>query len=649
MNMQIHSILLYGKGIEHPRVIAFKSGAVNIITGEKGTGKSAIIHIIDYCLGRSTFNVFEGVNREVVMWYGIVLQIENQQAIIVKPAPKEMSVLQSRAYWDTAATLVIPTHSELRPNSNDEAVIVNLSRLVGINENRTVIADNRSTSPLKVTFDHTKYYLFQDQGTVANQKMLFWRQSEPFLNIAIKDTMKYFLGAIQEERLELEQEHKEAVRNLKILRQKQHKTSVFIEENQNKARNLLEEAKAVGMLQDDVPDIGVLDQLQELAQWTSQPVGIESSPLEEEQTKARTLRQDASRKRYQIKEAENFVQGAKGYHDEATEQIMRLKSITVYPDKEVNSSHCPLCESKLLNISPSVDALLTAANQLNGSMEGVRQESAQVESYIVKLREELSLLEQQVRVSEERIQALIAQQTSSLRLQNSNDLAFRVAGRISHFLETIETEIPDSTLKFQIEAAQRLVDDLAAKLEIEQIEDRLVSIINVLGSDMTKWAEQLGLEHKMDFPSATYRLDYRNLTVIADTPDRPITMERMGSGANWLGCHLIALLALHKYFIRKKRPVPSFLILDQPSQVYFPSQAYDALSGEINDTVELSTDLEAVKRTFGLLFDVVKELAPHLQIIVLEHANLNDQLFNNALVEPPWGKGGHALIPYSWL
>ena len=30
--------------------------------------------------------------------------------------------------------------------------------------------------------------------------------------------------------------------------------------------------------------------------------------------------------------------------------------------------------------------------------------------------------------------------------------------------------------------------------------------------------------------------------------------------------------ALQSYFINAKRPVPSFLFLDQPSQVYFPAE-----------------------------------------------------------------------------
>ncbi len=64
-------------------------------------------------------------------------------------------------------------------------------------------------------------------------------------------------------------------------------------------------------------------------------------------------------------------------------------------------------------------------------------------------------------------------------------------------------------------------------------------------------------------------------------------MHRMGGGKNWLGCHFLALLALHEHFVQERRSVPGFLILDQPTQVYFPStQQYKALSGTTEDTLE---------------------------------------------------------------
>ena len=111
-------------------------------------------------------------------------------------------------------------------------------------------------------------------------------------------------------------------------------------------------------------------------------------------------------------------------------------------------------------------------------------------------------------------------------------------------------------------------------------------------------------------------------------------------------------MVLKKHFIIQKRPVPNFLILDQPTQVYFPDQddfaSYKAMEGSIEDTENTEHDTAAVQRLFQLLFDVCEELSPNFQIIVTEHANLPDSKFQDSLVEPPW-KGGNALVPQEWI
>ena len=62
MSMQIKSIVLYNAAGK-TRELSFKTGAVNIISGESNTGKSALIDIVEYCLGRSEFEV-SGRNNE---------------------------------------------------------------------------------------------------------------------------------------------------------------------------------------------------------------------------------------------------------------------------------------------------------------------------------------------------------------------------------------------------------------------------------------------------------------------------------------------------------------------------------------------------------------------------------------------------------
>lgn len=273
------------------------------------------------------------------------------------------------------------------------------------------------------------------------------------------------------------------------------------------------------------------------------------------------------------------------------------------------------------------------------------REEPRLQEHLGGLRSELE--ERRLNVQERRttVAALLGQREFASRLQETNIRAAHVVGRISHYLENVDATDESATLRLALADAERRVEELEAQLDVDEVEALKDSILRVLSSQMTEWASILQLEHA----NAPYRLDDKQLTVVADTSERPIVMERMGSAENWLGCHLIALLALHQHFIRRTRPVPNFLFLDQPSQVYFPSMdSYKVLEGEIGNLEEVGADALAVQRMFDFLFATVAALAPNFQIIVTEHANLPDERFQQALVEQPW-RGRLALIPIDWL
>ena len=111
----------------------------------------------------------------------------------------------------------------------------------------------------------------------------------------------------------------------------------------------------------------------------------------------------------------------------------------------------------------------------------------------------------------------------------------------------------------------------------------------------------------------------------------------MGSGANWLGSHLITMFGLHKFFINNNRPVPNFLFLDQPSQVYFPE----------GSTADEDMDIQAVTNVFNFIRERVDELDGKLQVIVVDHAKLDSDAFKAETIED-WKNTGVKLVPVDW-
>jgi hypothetical protein len=80
-------------------------------------------------------------------------------------------------------------------------------------------------------------------------------------------------------------------------------------------------------------------------------------------------------------------------------------------------------------------------------------------------------------------------------------------------------------------------------------------------------------------PNDPAELDLAELTIrVTGESGRKDYLWELGSGANWLSYHVASLVALHELFLGQSgNPVPTFLVFDQPSQVYFPQMLTNRL------------------------------------------------------------------------
>ena len=189
-----------------------------------------------------------------------------------------------------------------------------------------------------------------------------------------------------------------------------------------------------------------------------------------------------------------------------------------------------------------------------------------------------------------------------------------------------------------VEAGYREVEELQGRLGEDESEELLQSALNQIGQQITRWCEQLELEYGK-YP---LRLHLPKLTLIADTDRGPIPMSQIGSGHNRLWFHLTVYLALHQWFVRKGRPVPRFLILDQPTQVYYPRPRRGRLPGR-PQTIPTGS---GCVRLFQWLNARVAELDGKFQVIVTDHAEVDAPWFAETVVER-W-RDGAALVPADW-
>lgn len=640
--MQIKAILLYNTAGEIRR-LNFRLNAVNIITGKSKTGKSSIIDIISYCMGRSSFHVAAGVIQNTVAWYAVLYQLGEAEVLIAKARPTGGQASNSQVYFDIARTVHIPSLDELAPNSTDQAIVSELSRRIGISPNVHMPTDDQSSPPLTATLRHTEYYVFQPQSVIASRDVLFYRQSEPQIAQHIKTTMNYFLGIVQEDRLRLMQELTDKKRELRIAQRKLDETESMIEERANRGVSLVSEAQQVGLLSaESNPQTfeEALTLLQSLRSW--QPTLLtytNEDKLDVLQEELTTLRNRFNATRERMRAAELYARSADGYSVEATEQASRLESIELFENGHSMDS-CPLCGSHLEQPVVSAQAIVHSLEHLRAELDYVVREKPELDTFIAGLQAELDDLRHQIEQGQLDIQALISEQQAAAELRDTNARTARIIGRVSLFLD-ITPPLTDESLdlKRQVERLQREVDKLEEQLDTENIRQQRDSILNIIGNKMTEFSRELDVEPGL------YRFDYNRLTVVVDGGPKPIVMNvDMGSAANHLGSHLIAMFGLQWYFIMNNRPVPRFLVLDQPTQVYFPPDVDENII-DIEEETE-DEDRLAVRKIFELLFRFSSEFG--LQIILLDHANLDTPEFQEAIVDQVW-RGDKALIPVEWI
>jgi hypothetical protein len=642
--MKIKSIHVYSDDGRR-RDVVFRDG-LNVITGRSSTGKSALSDIIEYCMGRSTFNVPEGVIRDKVKWYAVIYRFDGEQVLVAKPAPAAGALSGSVAMVRRGAVVEAPKLSELAVNDNDEGVVALLTQLLGIPENTTDVPMESSRIGYDANIKHTLYYLFQKQTFITNKDQLFYRQNEEHQSRAIKDTLPILLGVSGSDKFALESQLRVTQRELRLNAKLVQQAKKAIDSSEERAIGLLSEARAVGILPSaGTGKVDVIDLVRQTLNWKPTPVseddGQRVSAIEDELVNLRERRREIQRR---IDGAQQFARRADGFRTEATEQQDRLASIKALPINKVTGEwQWPFAEANLGMTTPIAKALLSELESLDRELTAVTGERPALEAYLVEQRKEVASIGEEIRSKELELASAISASEVITQMGNRNNAASRVVGRISLFLEDL---LPNVELARLMDAERRLkvrVAEIEHKLGTDDSEARLASTLSNIAMHMSAYINDLGGEFSQ-FPA---RLDLHNLTVVIDRPGRPVYMNKTGGGENHLAYHLAALLALHRFASTYGRPIPRFMLIDQPTQVYFPSEvAYKEAGGSIERT-EKDADLEAVRRLFTVLSSFTTKDAPGFQLIVTEHANLRDDWFQAALVEDPWTKST-ALVPDDW-
>ncbi len=643
MSFRINYVAIYSYDGE-VRVVRFKSTGLNVLTGRAATGKSSIIDIVDYCLGSGECYVAAGVIRQHVSWFAIEIEKAGDRLFIGRrnPGPTTSTspdVFVRRGSFDEPAN-----YPDLQKNVTLEALTSLLTRFSGIeeNEHRPV---SGTREPLSASIRHAIWYSFQKQDEIASRDRLFHRQGDPFIPQAIKDTLPFFLGAYDSDYFLRQSELDEARSQLRELEGKLELGRQAQRIGLDKIKRYLQDGKRVGLIDQSFESSNLSDNVDELKRASEKDV---RSPLivaevdgtiEKLEDEQKTLLSKLHENALSIRATRHFLNEQTSFASEASEQKARLTSLELFPKAEAEGCSCPICLQEIGSLTPTIAEIQESLAKVQSHLAAVSNENPHLLSRLDNLGRQKNSVESDLVNVQRDLELAYSNNARAQALRDQAIERARVIGRTGAFLEQNVRVDSEKEILEAIELAKQRVKALNERIGIEDVGQKIDTFLNLISDKMTEYAKRLDLEHA----GGRIRFDLKKLTVVADTHLGPIPLNRMGSGANWVGFHVLTHLALHHWFRSRGRPVPTFLMLDQPSQAFYPPE--NDKSGRLDELQD--DDRLAVQRLFQLMYEVAAEIGGDFQIIVIDHAHLDDTWFENAIVEE-W-RGGSALVPESWF
>lgn len=149
------------------RDVTFEPGAVNIITGASGTGKSTLIKAIDYCLGSSKCELPAHVRRRSTA-VGVKWTDGDAEIVVGRIIPPVGQATSTHMFAASGRHLPLPkTIDEFEGATTVEAAKAFIERAFGIGDLR-VESDAFGNTRGRATVRHVTPYMFVTKEVICS-------------------------------------------------------------------------------------------------------------------------------------------------------------------------------------------------------------------------------------------------------------------------------------------------------------------------------------------------------------------------------------------------------------------------------------------------------------------------------------------------
>lgn len=651
MRFQILKLILWPKGDVVPRVVPFEPGMVNVISGASKTGKSAVIPIIDYCLGSGKCRIPVGTIRTACSWFGIVIDTAEGQKLLARREPGDqqqtgdMFILEGE---EIEVPLAVPnkTHTV-------DSVKKMLDRLAGLSSMRLDPEHPDRGYYNRVSFRDLTAFMFQPQYIVANPMVLFFNADTNEHREKLKALFPYVLRALTPAMLEARARLDELQRVQKRLENELAAIRRAVRAWQAETDAWLRQAVEFGLVPvgTALPTkwADVLELLRVISTKNSRAALTTADSIEPTLRRLEALRgqeSDAaavvSQARQRLNEINKLIESSESYGDAIRIQRDRLdisKWLKGLAD-ERESVLSVVSDGGRANLDRLTEALSGIEIELRTQpvmSDTFDRERLRLRVLVEEATSTLAAIRQEILLLERRSEEVAAAIYRSDRIE-------RFLGRLEQALATYDSS--DGTSEIN-ERLGGVVDEIEGLKKVYS-EGNVRRQTDIALRNVEHIAGQIIPKLDAEWPNSPIKLLIEDLTIKVLQSDRSDFLWEIGSGANWLAYHVAITAALQRFFLSERgHCVPGLLIYDQPSQVYFPRNL-DAADPEEGPAIR-DEDISAVRAVFTTLGSEVVDAKGDLQVIVLDHAGPDvwGRIAGVTLSEE-W-RGNTKLVPPEWL
>ena len=617
MKSYIKAIIIFNENDEK-RLVPLKQG-VNIITGESKTGKSALVEIIDYCLCSTRCTIPKGKITDFSYLYVLVMGIGDNTYII------------ARYNWDNGGKMYLSKEEKdfnykvlsldyfsEKPTLPYKDAQYEIECALGLFV--TNMATDADQQGKKASLRNMVSYLFQHQNLMASKFALFYRFSDYYKRKDIIDQFPVFAGMISQEYYSdlIQLNTLKAQLKQKYKRQKANeKSTAYIKENLSP---LLTDYFA--LLEKDFDDKisaqKMLKMASNLPEFDDTQLFGESKIAERYSVLNEELEELRNEEREILLKIKN-IDNASKTGNEFTEMLMDLKQQTTVAEIEATEYICPLCGHDCQEIAENDSQLIEATEWLDNELKITEKYTADFSEDVRKLKDEHSKIDAKIKEVWKQIKMVEQKFISSKALVSKREKVNYAKARIALYAEMSDSGIFE-TVDEDIAELKEKIQQLEEKIQGFDVDTKKAKAQAFLSENMNRLSLSLDFEDEYLPINLNFGLLDETFDIYQYQNNREkIHLYEMGSGANWVSCHIALFLSFLRYFAKQDNsPMPLFMFFDQPSQVYFPQ-------GDSKDDEITQADLMAVNKMYKTIFDEINSIGEETgilpQIIIVDHVD----------------------------